>query len=111
VAAAQVLDKRVPLDDDARGPVRHQPARGSQSGFQAAVISSARLFWYCSVLWNAAGIRSSITFVWDGGPWMTTSTGSPCAVGDAVKKLRAEAISLRRETHTSMRWRTWATAR
>ena len=38
MAAANVLDERLTLDDDARGAVAFQPAHRSQPGFQPAVV-------------------------------------------------------------------------
>ncbi len=39
MAASQVLNERVPLDHDARGPVGSQPTHRPQPGFEPAVIT------------------------------------------------------------------------
>jgi hypothetical protein len=43
VAAAEVLDERVPGGDDARGPVAFQPAHRSQPRFQSAMVGFDRV--------------------------------------------------------------------
>lgn len=102
VATAQVLDEGMPSDDDARGPSVFSPRIGRSRALSWPWSHSHRLFWYCSVLWNAAGTSSSTTFAKAGARSVTTSTGSQCAVRDAAKKQRADPMSLRRETKTSM---------
>ena len=87
------------------------PRIGRSRALSLPWSASHRLFWYCSVLWNASGISSSMTRARVGARSVTTSTGSPWAVRAVVKNLRAEAISLWRETKTSMTCPCWSIAR
>jgi len=48
------------------------------------------------------GTKSSITFANAGARSVMTSPGSPWAVRAVVKKMRAEVMSLRWDTYTSM---------
>lgn len=64
-----------------------------------------------TVLRKAAGISSSITFAKAGARSVMTTAGSPCAVREVVKNLRAEAVSRHRDTNTSMTCPCWSTAR
>ena len=63
-----------------------------------------RLFAYCSVLWNAAGMSSSIAARNTGARSVTTSAGAACASIAVVKNRRAARVSRCGETQTSMIW-------
>ena len=81
-----------------------RPRIGRSRVFNLPWSHSHRLFWCWPVVWNVAGITSSITFARAGARSVMTFVGVRCAAGDVVENLRAEAISLCWETSTSMTW-------
>ena len=78
------------------------PRIGRSRAFNLPWSASHRLFSYCPVLPNAAGINSSITFPRAAARSVMTSVGVRCALSGAVKNLRAEAISSPPMTQTHL---------
>jgi hypothetical protein len=76
----------------------------AQTCFRPAWSVSHLLFSNWPVLWKAAGISSSITFARAAARSVMTSTGARRAAKASAEKRRAEAISLRLDTNTSMTW-------
>jgi len=87
------------------------PRIGLSLAFGRPWSHSTRLFSYWPVLCNAAGIRLSTTFAKAGARSVITSVGSPWKFRAAVKNARAEAMSRRCDTYTSITCPRWSTAR
>jgi hypothetical protein len=77
VTASDVLHERVPADDHACSLVAFEPRIGLSRALSRPWSASIRLFAYCSVLWNASGMSSSITARSADARSVTTSTGMP----------------------------------
>jgi hypothetical protein len=75
------------------------------------MVSLIRLFAYCTVLWNAAGMNSSTTLNSVQARSVTTSVGALRPASAVKKNRRAARVSRRAETYTSMTWPHWSTAR
>ena len=88
-----------------------KPRVGRSRALSLQGSAAHRLFSYCPVLWNAAGIRTSITFARAAARSVMTSAGVRCANGDVVQNRLSDAISVRRDTETSITCQCWSTAR
>ena len=77
VTATNVLHERVTADDHASRVVAFESAHGPEPRLEPAVVGLDPVVRILLVLWNAAGINSSITTPSAGARSVMTSTGSP----------------------------------
>ena len=98
MTASDVLHEGVTSDDHAGGVVAFESAHGSEPGLSRPWSHSIRLFAYCSVLWHAVGMRSSITARNARAGSVTISVGSPWAGSAVSKNRRAVLVSRHAET-------------
>jgi hypothetical protein len=111
VAAAEVLDKRMPGSQDSRGPAAFQAAHRPEPGFQPPVISLDRV-----VRVSLHGMqRRGNQLVQDPrvgrGPGGGDLAGTVPLRSARVKNRRAAARSRRWDSSTSMTWPCWSIAR
>jgi hypothetical protein len=75
-----------------------ESAHRAEPGFESAVLGFDPVIRYWAVLWNAAGMGSSITARSAGARSVTTSAGSPWSPSAIVKNRQAACVSRRAET-------------